>query len=1039
MHSLWLFFLRNRQFTTLLMVALLGAGTYALIQIPKESAPEVRIPIGIVSTVLPGASAADVEELVTNEIESGVANLENLSKLTSTSREGLSVVTIEFEADADLDTSIQDLKDAVDVVVPELPREVNDPMVSDVNFAEQPILILAITGEYAPPVLTELASEVADELETVPGVSRVDVSGVREHEVQVVVEKARLDQYRLSLSDVIAALQGANASLPIGAVTVDGVKYAINFEGDLANAGDLNSVSLRTASGANVYIRDIANITDGLEEATSISRASVEGEPSASALSLNVFKSSGGNVATVAESVRERLAELQEGVLADSEVVVVLDQGEQVQKDLSELTQVGFETMILVMLSLLLTIGWRESIVAGLSIPLSFLIAFIGLWLSGNTINFVSLFALILSIGILVDSGIVVVEAIHTRLSRYGTSDEAAEVSIREYAWPLIGGTMTTVAVFVPLFFISGIVGEFIKSIPFTLIFVLLASIFVALGLVPLIAVHFTKRERNRLEAIQEEYTHRVQEWYRATLSRILDSRRTQNWFLGGIVIALILAIALPLTGLVSTTFFPQEDIGFIYIEIETPQGTALTATDLITRRVEEAIYSNQDIESFSTTIGASSAFNQSPSSGGNVANVTITLREEREKSSTDIVNELRGSVEHIEGGTIRVYEPNNGPPSGAPVLVTFLSDDLDALEAAAQKAETLLLNVEGATGVTSSVKDSGLEFTVTIDRAKAAQLGLSPTIVAQTLRTAVQGSIATTIKDSEADRDIVVKLDLNPAYTDPSETTNVSPEALRGLTLQTAQGPVLLGSVVDISLGRGKASIRHEDRKRIETVSSDITSDTTAPVVTAEFERRAAEELELPGNVEMKIGGETEDINQSFAEMGFAFLAGVMLMLAILVLEFNSIRHTLYLLSTIFLSLIGVFGGLFITLQPLSFSSLLGVIALAGVIINHAIILLDSMHRYAERGDLSHRNVVIEASISRLRPIVLTTVTTVVGMIPLSFASALWGPLAFAIMFGLTFSMILTLVYIPILVYRWPGNWKSHKNGNGNGTTVGQ
>ncbi|HWO07051.1 MAG TPA: efflux RND transporter permease subunit [Candidatus Paceibacterota bacterium] len=1026
MHGLWLFFLRNRQFTVLLMIALLGAGTFAVIQIPKESAPEVRIPVGIVSTTLPGASAADVEALVTNEIERAVANLDNLSKLTSTSREGLSIVTVEFEADADLDKSIQDLKDAVDVAVPELPREANDPVVSDVNFAEQPILLLAITGEYAPPVLTQLAEDVADELETVNGVSRVEVSGVRDPEIQVVVQKDRLELYGLSLSDVVAALQASNASLPVGSVTVDGVKYAINFEGDLEAADDLNSVSMRAPSGATVYVRDIAEIVDGLEEPTSISRASVGGEPSAPSLSLSIFKSPGGNIAAVAENARDRLAELQDGILADSEVVIVLDQGEQVRKDLAELLEVGFETIILVTLTLLITIGWREAIIAAVSVPLSFLIAFIGLLYSGNTINFVSLFSLILAIGILVDSGIVVVEAIHTRLSRYGTSEEAAEASIREYAWPLIGGTMTTVAVFVPLFFISGIVGEFISSIPFTIIFVLMASIFVALGLVPLIAVRFTKRERNDLEKRQEEYTERFQTWYRHQLSRILDSRRTQNWFLVGICLALVVAIALPITGLVSTTFFPQEDIEFIYIEIETPQGTALTETDLVARRVEEALYGRTEIESFSTTIGASSAFNQNPSSGSNVANITITLSDDRARTSTEIVEEMRNSIESIEGGIIRVYEPSNGPPSGAPVLITFLSDDLDALEAVTAQAESILRETPGTTGVTSSVKDSGLEFIVTIDRAKAAQHGLSPTSIAQTLRTAVQGTVATTIKDPESDRDIVVKLDLNPTYGDPSETTIVSPEALRAISLQTQQGPVLMGSVVDISLGRGKATIRHENRKRIETVSADVESNTTAPVVTAEFERLAKERLQLPENVEMKIGGETEDINQSFTEMGFAFIAGIVLMFAILVLEFNSIRHTLYLLSIVPLSMIGVSAGLFLTGQPLSFSSLLGVIALAGVIINHGIILLDSMHRISDaKHTFPFKEVVIEASVSRLRAIILTTITTVIGMIPLAGASALWGPLAFAIMFGLSFATILTLVHIPILAYRWPGKWK--------------
>jgi multidrug efflux pump len=1026
MVPLWTFFLKKRQFTVLLMAALLAMGTFALLSIPKESAPEVRIPVGIVTTVFPGASAEDVEEIVTNEIEGAVQNLESLDKLTSTSREGISMVTVQFDADADLDKSIQDLKDAIDTAKPNLPEEANDPIVSEINFSEQPVLIISVTGDYAPAVFTQLGEELESDLENVKGVSRVDVTGVRAREVQVVVNKAKLDQYDLTLTQVVSAVQQSNASLPIGAITVDNVEYALNFEGDITEAEQLRDVTVSTQGGANIFIRDIAEIVDGLERPASISRASKGGEPSRASLTLNVFKSSGGNIVTTADAVKERLAELENGKLAGSDIVYALDLGEQVNHDLTELTRVGFETMFLVMLTLFLTIGWRESLVAGASIPLSFLIAFIGLQWSGNTINFVSLFALILAIGILVDSGIVVTEAIHTRMRRYASKEEAAEASLREYAWPLIAGTMATVAMFAPLFFISGIVGEFIKSIPFTLIFVLFASIFVALGLVPLIAIMFTTKESNSLEKRQEEYTHKFQEWYRRKLSDLLDNRRAQKMFLWAIGIGFILALALPISGLLKTTFFPQEDIDFVFAEIEKPLGTTLTETDLVVRQVEEALYGNPDIESFATTVGGSSALTgNAVTSSGNLANITILLHKEREKTSTEVVEDIRAAVGVIPGATVRISEPNNGPPSGAPVLITFLGDDLDELEEVTARAENLLASIEGVSDIQSSVKDNGLEFSLTIDRAKAASHGLSPAMIASTLRTAVHGATATTIRGAEDDIDVIVKLDLNPLYNDPSETTEINPDTLRSISIPTAHGPVLLGSVLDTTLERGKSAISHDDRKRIETVSSQAVG-TTPIEITNEFERRASE-LQMPEGVTMKIGGETEDVNQSFAEMGYAAIAGLVLMLAIMVVQFNSIRHALYLILMVILSLIGVFGGLFITGQTLSFSSVVGIIALSGVIINHAIILTDSIHRLATtRKDLPPKEIVVEAAVSRLRPIFLTTVTTVVGMLPLAGASALWGPLAFAIMFGLSFSMILTLVMIPILTYRWPGTWFS-------------
>lgn len=1027
MTAFWTFFLKKQEFTILLILALVGAGTVSLIAIPKESAPEVKVPVGIVTTVLPGASASDIEKLVTNEIEDELINLPNLNKLTSSSLEGVSTVVAEFEASADIDASIQELKDAIDKVKPDLPDEANDPVISEVNFADQPVLIVSVSGDYLPSDLTRLGDVLQTEIEAVEGVSRVEVSGVRKRETQIVVDKEKLSQYGFSINDVISAVRSANASLPVGSITLSNIDYALKLEGDIVSPDEVGNIALLTKNNIPVYIRDIALVSDGLSRAQSYSRVSEDGEPSTPALTLSVFKTSGGNIVSVADAAKARFAELQKDGTITGEVVIPLDQGKQVNKDLTELTQVGFETMLLVMACLFLTIGWRESLVASLSIPLSFLLAFIGLYASGNTINFVSLFSLILAIGILVDSGIVVTEAIHTRMRRHGDKRRAAIESLQEYAWPLIAGTMTTVVVFAPLFFLSGITGEFISSIPFTLIFVLIASIFVALGMVPLFALLFTTTEQNKLEVRQEKYNHAVQEWYRSFLGWLLDNRRAQNYFIWGMVVAFFLSLALPMTGLVKSVFFPGDDADFLAIEIEMPEGTALESTDIATRAVEEVLYQNTDIESFVTTVGSGSSFNDNAQRGPKMANITVLLPEERSFTSEEFVNSLRRDLAPLSFADIRVFAPSGGPPSGAPIVIKFSGDDLDELELAVSRAETLLASIPGTTEITTSTKNIGLEFELSVDKAKASALGLNPALIAQILRASVQGVTATTIKTQDNDIDVVVKLNLDPTYTDASITNRVSPDAIRNIEVQTPKGPILLGSVLSVSLQKSNASIRHEDRNRIENISSYVSEGTTALDVTAEFERRK-DELNLPEGVSMKIGGETEDIERSFREMGFAFIAGVMGMLAILVLEFNSFRRTLYLLSIIPLSLIGVFVGLFVSGQPLSFSSLLGVIALAGVIINHAIILMDSMERiHREKNDLSHRETVIEAAVSRLRPIFLTTVTTIVGMIPLAGVSALWGPLAFAIMFGLSFAMILTLALIPVLYYRWPGKRAEH------------
>lgn len=1030
MHDLWLFFLKKRSFTYLLMFSLVVSGLFSLASIPKESTPEVVVPIGVVSTTLRGASAEDTEKLITNKIEDEVANIENIDKVTSTSLEGVSVVTAQFIASADIDKSIQDLKDAVDRAKAELPKEADEPNVSRVNFADQPIIIASISVDAPQGALAKLGDDIKDEIKKIKGVSKVTVSGTRANEIQVVVKKESLEKYGLRVDQVVAALSSGNASFPIGNITVADINYPIKFSGSIDEPTQVPEIQITTQNGVPVYLSDVAFIADGLEMPSAYSRVSIASEPSSQAITLYAYKKSGGDVTEIAKNVVTRIDELKKTKLQGASVVVSFDRGALVTKDLRELTKVGLETVGLVILTLFLTIGWRESVVAALSIPLSFVIAFIGLYASGNTINFLSLFSLILAIGILVDSGIVVTEAIHARIKPYGGAENAAVASIHEYSWPLIAGTMATVVFFAPLFFLSGIVGKFIASIPFTLIFVLIASLWVALGMVPLLALVLTKEHKNRFEDMQEEYFEKAKAWYKSFLGGILDSRRSQNIFISVMFLGFIAAVALPVVGLVKVSFFPSGDQDFVYIQIEKPQGTVLAVTDLATREVEEMLYGNPNIESFVTTVGGSSAFsNSGPSNGSKLANITVILKKERTKTSTEVMEELRKELAPITDADIHVEQASNGPPSGAPVEMKFIGDDLNDLGIAADKAEKLLRDIPGTLDVRTSLRDDGTQFEIAIDRDKASQVGLSSAAVAQTLRTAVSGSIATTIKKNQKDIDIVVKMNLNPNFVNPEDTIKTTIDSIRQIPLATPSGTVLMGSLVNTSVSESRASISHEDRKRTVSATAQIRPDVTAVEITNIFKKRIAE-AGIPSSVEVKYGGENEDVNKTFSEMGYALLAGMILAFAILVLEFNSLRFPLYLILIIPLSLIGVFLGLALSGQALSFSSMLGVIALAGVIINHAIILLDSMLRILRNPEnkRSLKDSIVEASAVRLRPIVLTTITTVIGMIPLTTASPLWGPLAFAIMFGLTFAMVLTLVFVPVFFYRWPGEFKGMK-----------
>ncbi|MBI4087817.1 efflux RND transporter permease subunit [Candidatus Kaiserbacteria bacterium] len=1022
---LWNFFLNRRQFSYVLLVTLLIAGTYALLKIPKENNPSITIPEGIVVTTLPGASAADMETLVTNKLEDQISGINNVDTITSSSGDGVSQITVQFFASADINQSIQDLRDAVAKAESDLPADASTPSVIKINFSDQPILVASISGDLPPMQFSTLATSVSDELKSIVGVSEVDITGVPPREVDVVVSKESLQQYGLRLSDVIGAIAAANAALPAGNISVDGVNYDVNFKGGIADPAEIQNIAVGVKNGAPIYLRDIAFVSDGLAPESTYSRVSLGGAPSRQAVSFTIYKQSSASIVGVADAVRAKLTAMQDTTLQGLDVFIPpsTDQGVQVKRQLGDLTETGLITVALVMMVLLITIGWRESLVAALSIPMSFLIAFLALYLTGNTLNFISLFALILAVGILVDSGIVVTEAIHARKQIHGDPMKAAHAALADYAWPLIAGTMATVAVFAPLFFISGLVGQFIAGIPYTLIFVLMASIFVALGIVPLIAILFSKTHDNRFEALQDRYTLRITEWYKRMLRRVLESRRTQKIFIRILVVLFILSLTLPFTGLVQTVFFPSSDIDYVFINIEKPQGTTLERTDLTVREVEEILYADPDIESFQTTVGQSSALQSfsGASSGANIANITINLPTSRTKTSLEITEDLRRRLAPVTDANVQVLQESGGPPSSAPIVIQFKGDDLDQLIEAADAGKQLLSTIPHVVNITSSTKNNGIKFDLSIDRAKTAAVGLTTREVAQTLRAAVNGTKATSIPEPTQDIDVVVKLNLNAAYTDPSDTNRTTIDSIKNLSLPTPKGSVLLGSLVEDSLAQNNASITHKDKTRIETVSAYPDNKTTATAAVAAFQSRVGE-LNLPVGVTVSYGGESEDVNQSFTDMFIALIAGLVLMFMILVIAFNSVRYTLYLLVIVPLSLIGVLDGLALTGQPISLTSLLGVITLGGVIVNHAIILMDSMiHRLKAEPTRPLIDVVIDSAATRLRPIVLTTIATVIGMIPLSLSNAMWGPLAFAVMFGLSFAIVLTLILVPILFFRAP------------------
>lgn len=1024
MHGLWYFFLERRAFTVLTMVSLTLLGVYALVKMPKEANPEVTIPSAIVSVALPGATASDVERLIVDKLEPTVRNVSGVDTVTSNARESFATITVEFNQGVDLDAAVQDVRNAVDREKGELPSDATDPVVVKIDTSDQPILVVAISSELPPETLTTLGEDLEDQLSAIDGVSKVQVSGVRDREVSIIVRKEALQEYDISLQQIMGALRSANASAPAGVLTIDGVHYPVQFKGDITRIEDIRDLPLRTPSG-EIKLSDIATIVDGFEKTSSLSHLSVGGSDVTYALTLSVYKSKGGSILNVSQDVEDKLDSLKDTTLKGSEAVVTYDAAEEVRTNIEDLTEAGRDTIILVMLVLFVSIGLLEAFVSALSIPLSFVIAFILMWLTGNTVNFLSLFSLIIAIGILVDSGIVVVEAIHTNREKGMEKMQAAREAIRQYAWPLIAGTMTTVAVFFPLFFLSGIIGEYMQSIPFTVIVVLLASIVVALGFVPILALWLLRHEESRFAAARERLWESIATRYSALLSRLFASRSAQRYFLGGLALSFIFAISLPVSGMLKVSMFPPSDMDFFYIEVELPQASTLQETERVTRLVEDVISRNAYVESYTAEIGATSAFVSwdGATSNSKFANLTVNLVDDRgsEHSSLSIAADMRKQFAELEtNAKISVIENAGGPPSGAPIVVKVWSDDSVKLGEATDAIERIIESAEGTRDASSSLKNDGTQLAIAIDRDRVNEYGLSTSDIAAALQASIAGAKATTVRFDGKDVDVRVMLDLNERFVNPEDTTKADVEALSRIPVSTSRGVVPLGSFVTITAERSSTEIRHEDGERLGTVSAYLNEGANAVEVTNSIRSKIAE-ASLPDGVRVTYGGDDEDIAKTFTEMILALVAGIVLMFAILVLEFNAFRTSGRLLLAVPLSLTGVLIGLWISRQPLSITAMLGIIALGGVLINHGILLLDVLNNLRKSdAAISPEALVLGAARTRIRPILLTTVTTMIGMIPLMFISAMWAPLAYTIAFGLLYGTLLTLVLIPLLSYRY-------------------
>lgn len=1040
--SVFSFFVRNGHMTILALVAVVFGGLYAISRMPIESEPEVKIPIGTVFTVYPGASPSDVEKLVTDEIEDRLINLDDLKELTSETREGVSFITVEFDASADLDEAIRNLRDEVDAAKVDLPEDAEDPVVEQIRAGDRAILTFTLVGDLPFEDLKQYADDFEEFIEDIPGVNKVDVSGLPEKEMQVLVRKAVLEGYELSIADVTNAIARNHIDFPVGAIRTNDLYYQTSLKGQFNSEEALASLSVGTTGGQTIYLRDIAEVREVFAETSTESALYEAGEAnSRRAVTFGVFKKVGADLVAIADTAKEQAETFAEGLPTGAEILVTDDESERIRQDIRNLLRSAWQTVAIIAIVLLLALGRGEAISAASSIPILYLISFMGLWLIGSTFNFLTFFALILSLGVVVDTSIVIIEGVYEHMKDHNmNSRQAALASLATFRAPLISGSATTIAAFLPLGLMTGIMGEYVKHIPYTVNITLIASLFTALAILPAVAAYLLRNVgKDGTDKKPPKLTpvfHKLGAWFEERITNLLNSRTLQKRWLIALPMAFVLSLAMFATGIVKFNLFSSVDTDLFFVTVKAAEGTALERTREFTYDVEEVIANIPELERYVVVYG---------SNGTHQARITVTLTDpaDRKRKSYEITQELRANIAPLKQATILIEELEAGPPSGADIEMRLVGEDIRSLEEFSAVVERTLRQVEGTSDVQNDLELSPGEFHIHLQRDRMEYFGVSAQQIGQILRTSVFGNDSVKINRSGEETPIMVRLDYrDPLCLQDTETALIerrdnvtlcrsNPQSiadLENLLVPTRRGQVPLSELIEVELTSAVTTVRHFDTKRVVRVKANVVEGFVLQDVLRDF-RTQLNALNVPANIDIQFGGENEDTLDSMRSLGRASVLAILIILTILVYQFSSFRQVFIIMMTMPLAIMGVLYGLALIRIPLSFPGMIGVVALLGIVVNDAIVMIDKINTNRYDIGLPLREAVAKGSMQRLEPVLMTTLTTALGVMPLIFTGETFRDLAIVVAVGITVATIFTLFVIPLLYYRFesnePGLWE--------------
>ncbi|GJM61108.1 efflux RND transporter permease subunit [Persicobacter diffluens] len=1111
----------NNSATVMVMTLIIAiAGIYQYVNLPKENFPEVEMPTIYVGTIYSGNSPADIENLITRPLEKEINTVENIDNIKSTSVQGYSTIIIEFVTGTDVKDALVKVKDAVDKARSELPTDLKfEPDVFELNFSEFPILNINLSGDYPMVQLNEYAEYLEDEIEKFREISKVEIRGVGEREVKINCNPYLMAARMVSFGDIEMAVANENVNISGGDALSDGVRRNIRILGEFSEPENLLDVVVKAENGNIVYLRDVATVEFDYKDPESFARLGEE-----SVVMVDVVKRSGENLLAATEKINKVLAYAQKNVFPeDLNIVMTGDQSKETRTQVNSLENNIISGVILVVLVLLFFLGTRNALFVGMAIPLSMFLSFLILGIMGVTINMIVLFSLIMALGMLVDNGIVVVENVYRMMEEGLQPFDAAKKGVGEVALPIISSTATTLAAFLPLAFWPGMMGEFMKYLPITLMITLGSSLFVALVINPVFIAHFMKVQGEGMqlnyrkvnfwgvglivaglavfalkmvamhgsdadgkffntlgnllgmaggvlllnvyvltplsERFQAIFLPWLENLYEGTLRKAVTGRGPYAFFFGTVGM-LIFSFALMGVFTPNVEFFPTGDPKYVNVFIEYPVGTDIETTNVTGKKIEKQVAAlvkpyGAIVESIISNVGEGTSDPGEMSVGGastpHKARITINFVDFADRggvSTRTIMNDIRDGIDGAPGVSITVDQDQNGPPTGKPISIEIsgpkfekligLSDDLTN--------EIATAGIMGIEKLKSDLERGKPELLVNIDREKARRFGLSTVSIASEIRTALFGKEISKYKQGEDDYEIQLRLDKNYRY-DIEALMNQNITFRNQSDGKIRQVPI--SAVATIELSSTYGSIKRKDLDRVVTLSSNVLDGYNATKINDQI-RALVADMYIPEGYEVKFGGEQE---KQAEEMGFlsgALMIAVFMIFLIIVAQFNQVTAPFIIITSVVFSTIGVFLGLVVfQMDFIIIMTMIGIISLAGIVVNNAIVLIDFIGLKKQerliglkegeslRSD-QLREAVVEAGKTRLRPVLLTAITTVLGLIPLAVGINIdflgwisnfnadfyiggdnvifWGPMSWTIIFGLTFATFLTLVIVPVM-----------------------